>query len=340
MFHIVIYLCNYIIYPLIIFEKSSSTRPNISIASHSSKTRMKSQKKPSSKPSSQGVETKMTPTKRSIALDDSKPASSKKKRNSKKTSNKSTTKKPEPTTAPTQPTSAKKMKKKKKKKKKKNKNQGKNKETRATSTVASTPPSAQSKRSTTSLLGEEVTKLKVGSRTKPSAQKIKVHRPVDPSKLRPAHAIEWKTETGLNAAIMCNYPTMKKKERKSKPYNVKLAMLVSLYGPKELLSVFGLICVAKGIDFEAINVNVEFATRAKASKLFIDTCMIAEDVVSIDDSSDDDDCNRYVFIFSDLILRVSYSDTFLQYSKWFGKEDESQVSNGIFPFSCFVISTN
>ena len=94
---------------------------------------------------------------------------------------------------------------------------------------------------------------------------------------------------------------MKKNERKSMPYKDKLAMLVSLYGPKELLSVFGLICVAKGVDFEAINVGVEFTTRAKASKIFVDTCMIADEVLSVHDSSDDDNSNRYVFIFSNMI---------------------------------------
>ena len=261
-----------------------------------SKKKTKAQKKGSSKSSSKEDETKMTPTKRSVAVDDSKPASSKKKRNSKKTSNDSTTKKPVPIITPTKPPSEKTKKNKNNKKKKRN-----NKEMRATSTVASTPPSTHSERSPTSLLGEAITKLKMGSRTKSPVKKIKVHRPVNPSKQRPAHAINWKTERGLNDALMCNYPTLKKNERKLMSYKDKLAMLVSLYGPKELLSVFGLICVAKGVDFEVINVGVEFATRAKASKIFVDTCMIADEVLSVHDNSDDDDSNRYVFIFSNMI---------------------------------------
>jgi len=74
-------------------------------------------------------------------------------------------------------------------------------------------------------------------------------------------------------------------------------MLVEYYSPKDLLSAFGLICASKGIDFAGINVMVEFATSLKAKKIFIDTCMTPDDVVSIKDSSDDEsNINRYVVI--------------------------------------------
>ena len=80
-------------------------------------------------------------------------------------------------------------------------------------------------------------------------------------------------------------------------YHAKVVMLVGLYSPKDLLSAFGLICASKGIDFAGINVTVEFATSMKAKKIFIDTCMTPDDVVSIKDSSDDEsNINRYVVI--------------------------------------------
>ncbi len=80
-------------------------------------------------------------------------------------------------------------------------------------------------------------------------------------------------------------------------YHDKLVMLVGLYSPKELISAFGLICASKGVNFAGINTTVEFATSVKAKKIFIDTCMIPDDVVSNKDSSDDEsDNSRYVVI--------------------------------------------
>jgi hypothetical protein len=190
-----------------------------------------------------------------------------------------------------------------------------------------TPPSAQSKRSTTSVLRDEVKKLKVGSGSKSLSKKAKIHRPTDASDRVHAHAIKWQTENGLNDALVVNFPTLKKNERKSMSYHDKLVMLVGLYSPKDLLSAFGLICISKGVDFANINTTVEFATSVKAQKIFIDTCMIPDDVVSIKDSSDDESdnsryvvipllmCSTYYFLTLDLCHVISATGTNIKHTK-------------------------
>jgi hypothetical protein len=197
-------------------------------------------------------------------------------------------------------------KKKKKKKKKQKKESNKNSDQFEQSNNVATPPSVQSKCSTTSVLCDEVKKLKVGSPgTGSSSKKSKTHRPIDALVCLLAHAIKWQSENGLNDALVVNFPTLKKSERKLMSYHDKLVMLVGLYSPKELISAFGLICASKGVNFAGINTTVEFATSVKVKKIFIDTCMLPDDVVSNKNSFDNkSDNSRYVVI--PLSMRSAY----------------------------------
>ena len=141
-------------------------------------------------------------------------------------------------------------------------------------------------------------KLNVGAPgTGSSSKKSKTHCPVDALVRLLAHAVKWQSKNGLNDALVFNFPTLKKSERKLMSYHDKLVMIVGLYSPKELISALILICASKGVNFTGINTTFEFSISVKAKKIFIDTCMIPDDVVSNKDSSDDEsDNSRYVVI--------------------------------------------
>ena len=78
---------------------------------------------------------------------------------------------------------------------------------------------------------------------------------------------------------------------KSDSYKNLLKNLTSSFTPKQLGNAFPVICMEKGINFEEIDMDIEFANKKNAQKRFIEVCMKGRWGEIVEIESDDNDSN-------------------------------------------------
>ena len=147
----------------------------------------------------------------------------------------------------------------------------------------STPPTVDST-STTSSVRNSFTKRLNMSNMSPQ----KKQRRVDTDKLQ-AHQVEWTTNEGCARAIRHNEQDLTKEEVKDMSYSAKLHTLLEMYQPKQLMSAYPGICIAKGINVKNIDMNAAFLNSAKARKTISEACNDVVEINSEASSTSDQD---------------------------------------------------
>ena len=147
----------------------------------------------------------------------------------------------------------------------------------------STPPTVDST-STTSSMRNLFTKRLNMSNMSPQ----KKQRRVDTDKLQ-AHQVEWTTNEGCARAIRHNEQDLTKEEVKDMSYSAKLHTLLKMYQPKQLMSAYPGICIAKGINVKNIDMNAAFLNSAKARKTISEACNDVVEINSEASSTSDQD---------------------------------------------------
>jgi len=148
----------------------------------------------------------------------------------------------------------------------------------------STPPTVDST-STTSSMRNSFTKRLNMSNMSPQ----KKQRRVDTVDKLQAHQVEWTTNEGCARAIRHNEQDLTKEEVKDMSYSAKLHTLLEMYQPKQLMSAYPGICIAKGINVKNIDMNAAFLNSAKARKTISEACNDVVEINSEASSTSDQD---------------------------------------------------
>ena len=61
-------------------------------------------------------------------------------------------------------------------------------------------------------------------------------------------------------------------------YKKKVTTLLNSFAPKQLRSGFIPVCIAKGINYQNVDITNKFAHKTKARKIFIATCLAKSNV--------------------------------------------------------------
>ena len=72
-------------------------------------------------------------------------------------------------------------------------------------------------------------------------------------------------------------------------YSAKLHTLLKIYQPKQLMSAYPGICIAKGINVKNIGMNAAFQNSAKARKTISEACNDVVEINSEASSTSDQD---------------------------------------------------
>ena len=105
-----------------------------------------------------------------------------------------------------------------------------------------------------------------------------------------AHQIQWTSNDGCAKAICHNFSPITEEEVDAMSYKKKVYALVDMYQPKELMAVYPVICIEKDIDYQTMDLNAMFVTKAKAHKTITDTLLNV--VVINSEESNTSDNNR------------------------------------------------
>lgn len=149
-------------------------------------------------------------------------------------------------------------------------------------TVPGTPPTVESNAS--SVCRGLSQRLNLATQTppkKPSSSKSSV-------KLQ-AHMVDWVTDHGLTVAIVKLYPDCSPSDVADMSSGEKLSEVLDCFQPKELISVYPMICFKKGIELLDMDLNAAFSTKAKACRTITDTLTPTVDLQSDEFSSSDEE---------------------------------------------------
>ena len=97
-----------------------------------------------------------------------------------------------------------------------------------------------------------------------SSSKSKKRNTGTSSKRLQSHAVDWLSPRGVDKGLRCAIRAMAKEELVQCDHATKRNELLGMYSPKELTSVYIMVCMANCIDYKQVDMVSEFSSKARS----------------------------------------------------------------------------